>query len=245
MVVESASPAASVTALGSIAACLRTLLGPQGTLKFAEATSRDGMLLTGDALTILDRLEVSHPAGTLLVEACEGMASSQGCGITTLICLTGELAKEALSLQQQVSLEPHTAGTRRPAHARVLPCSPKAGRCSGLRDACGAARAAVCCGVVQEARGYPSNTFSDAALRYIYMCRSVSDDLSLPLAELATAPPVQTVQAAATAAVQPATEAAVPPVAMATSLPPAAAASDPGEPSDDDDHDTSPDPKYP
>ena len=104
--IESMSPAGSVIALGSIAACLRTLLGPQGTLKFAEATSRDGALLTGDALTILDRLDVAHPAGTLLVEACEGMASSQGCGITTLICLTGELAKAALSLHQQVSREP-------------------------------------------------------------------------------------------------------------------------------------------
>ncbi len=110
---ESASAAGSVMALGSIATCLRTLLGPQGTLKFAEATSRDGALLTGDALTILDRLDVSHPAGTLLVEACEGMLSSQGCGITTLICLTGELAKAALSLQQQVASSPsHT-----PAHA--------------------------------------------------------------------------------------------------------------------------------
>ena len=145
MLIETASPAASVRALGSIAACLRTQLGPQTTLKFAEATPRDGALLTGDALTILDRLDVSHPAGTLLVEACEGMASSQGCGITTLVCLTGEFAKAAMSLQQQASLEPAKATPEPHAepHARVLPCSPTAGRCSGLRGARGDARAAV------------------------------------------------------------------------------------------------------
>ena len=123
--IEPASPAGSALALGSIAACLRTLLGPQGTLKFAEATSRDGALLTGDALTILDRLDISHPAGTLLVEACEGMASSEGCGITTLICLTGELAKAALSLQQQVRASSPSPGsharTQADPRARTLP----------------------------------------------------------------------------------------------------------------------------
>ena len=100
--------AASVAALGSIAGCIRTLLGPQGTLKLAHADSRDGVLLTGDALTVLDRLDVAHPAGTLLIEACEGLISSHGCGITTLACLTGELAKAALRLQQQVSAQ-HTS----------------------------------------------------------------------------------------------------------------------------------------
>ena len=126
--IESMSPAGSVIALGSIAACLRTLLGPQGTLKFAEATYRDGALLTGDALTILDRLDVAHPAGTLLVEACEGMASSQGCGITTLICLTGELAKAALSLHQQVSRELRVT---RPHCSRHTPASSPAHQTPG------------------------------------------------------------------------------------------------------------------
>ena len=147
--IEPANPAGSVLALGSIAACLRTLLGPQGTLKFAEATSRDGALLTGDALTILDRLDISHPAGTLLVEACEGMASSQGCGITTLICLTGELAKAALSLQQQVrasspSPESHArtqagplAGTLpRPAPLTKLRALPRASGCTRCCERC-------------------------------------------------------------------------------------------------------------
>ena len=128
--------AASVAALGSIAGCIRTLLGPQGTLKLAHADSRDGVLLTGDALTVLDRLDVAHPAGTLLIEACEGLMSSHGCGITTLTCLTGELAKAALRLQQQVRAQ-HTHRLTGTALTHHLPA------CSGLWDARGDPRVAT------------------------------------------------------------------------------------------------------
>ena len=98
----------SVAALCSIACCIRTLLGPQITLKMASATSREDELLTGDPLTFLDRLDVCHPAGALLIEACEGLMSSHGCGSTTFVCLTGELAQAARMLQQQVETQHRT-----------------------------------------------------------------------------------------------------------------------------------------
>ena len=206
--IEPASAAGSVIALGSIAACLRTLLGPQGTLKFAEATPTDGALLTGDALTILDRLDIAHPAGTLLVEACEGMASSQGCGITTLICLTGELAKAALNLQQQVSCGPKSDAPHcSRATCRHTPAPSPADPVPGA------------------AQGFGMHAVLRALRWAVEVCRSVSDDLSLPLAELATAP----VQRAATAVVPPAAAAAAaePPADTAAAVMPPAAAMPP------------------
>ena len=71
----------SSAALRALAACVRTLLGPQHTLKLAHASETEPALLTSDALAVLSALDVeASAAGALLLEACEGQHSAHGCG---------------------------------------------------------------------------------------------------------------------------------------------------------------------
>ena len=90
---------ASSAALRALAACVRTLLGPQHTLKLAHASETEPALLTSDALAVLSALDVeASAAGALLLEACEGQHAAHGCGVTTLVCLVGEVAAAAQAL---------------------------------------------------------------------------------------------------------------------------------------------------
>ena len=78
---------AAVVALASVSRCLSSLLGPERRLKFVE-----GGVVTDDALRVLTALSIDHPAVTLLLEACEGLHATYGCGVATLACLASELA---------------------------------------------------------------------------------------------------------------------------------------------------------
>ncbi|KAL1519011.1 hypothetical protein AB1Y20_003280 [Prymnesium parvum] len=82
---------ASVTAsaIAAIARSVCTLLGPQRTLK---CTASEPAALSSDALALLDWLTVEHPAGLVLLEACETLHAAHGGGVTTLVCLVGALA---------------------------------------------------------------------------------------------------------------------------------------------------------
>ena len=77
---------------------MRSLYGPQVSLKCVVSNLADGPVPTSSALRVIDQLSVEHPAATLLLEACEAMHAAHGCGITTLICLAAELATEAVLL---------------------------------------------------------------------------------------------------------------------------------------------------
>lgn len=149
MEVQPLPAVASAAALGAIATSIRTLLGPQQTLKCAHATSMEATLISGDALAVLDRLGVWHPAGVLLLEAAEALHKEHGSGVTTLIYLTGELASSVVELCRQVRL-PSTAGrtyeTALSAHIRATSLShqhlvPTAGFCYP----CSRAKSAASC----------------------------------------------------------------------------------------------------
>ena len=122
MHVEPLPPAASAAALSAVAACIRTLLGPQRTLKCAHATTTEPALISGDSLVVLDRLGLWHPAAVLLLEACEALQKQHGSGVTTLVCLTGELAASALELCRQVTASFLLVTSPHPVSPLCAPC---------------------------------------------------------------------------------------------------------------------------
>ena len=87
--------------LSAVAHCVGTLLGPHRTLKCLETTATEEAVLTSDALTVMDRLGVEHPAGMLLLEACEGLHKAYRDGVVTMTVISAELAAGVVELHEQ------------------------------------------------------------------------------------------------------------------------------------------------
>lgn len=87
-------PSATASALGAIARCVGSLLGPQRTLKSQP-------LLSSDPLSLLHALAAEHPCALILLEACETHLVEHGSGVSTLVCLVGDLARALNSLCDQ------------------------------------------------------------------------------------------------------------------------------------------------
>ena len=86
----------TVSAGRSVAALVRTTLGPKGMDKMLL---RDGeIVVTNDGASILDRIEVEHPAAKLVVEVADAQGSGPGDGTTTAVVLAGELLGAAEGL---------------------------------------------------------------------------------------------------------------------------------------------------
>ena len=96
----SAQSAVSATALATLASSLQTLLGPNKALKCVVNTDGESVL-TRSTLRLCQELSIQHPAALLLLEACEGLQKTHGCGTTTLICLTADLALGLVRLEAQ------------------------------------------------------------------------------------------------------------------------------------------------
>jgi chaperonin GroEL (HSP60 family) len=93
---EASSVASNVTAGKRLADTVRSTLGPNGLDKMLVA---DGtVVVTNDGASILDRLDVAHPAARLIVEVAESQETRAGDGTTTAVVLAGELLAQAESL---------------------------------------------------------------------------------------------------------------------------------------------------
>ena len=93
--------ASSSLAFAAVSHCVRTLLGPQTAYKIRGGEPAHEAL-TGSALVVLnDIAHGEHPALTLLLETCEGMQQTYGCGVTTIPCLTAELSAGVMELRAQ------------------------------------------------------------------------------------------------------------------------------------------------
>ncbi len=83
-----------------LADTIRTTLGPKGLDKLL--TTSDGkVVITNDGASILDRLDVDHPAAKLIVEVAQQQETNAGDGTTSAVLLAGELLSEAGSLREQ------------------------------------------------------------------------------------------------------------------------------------------------
>jgi thermosome len=77
-----------------IAEAVRSTLGPKGMDKMLVDTLGD-VVITNDGATILDEMDVEHPAAKMMVEVAKAQDDEVGDGTTTAVVLAGELLKEA------------------------------------------------------------------------------------------------------------------------------------------------------
>jgi thermosome len=79
---------------------LRTTLGPRGMDKMLIDSLGD-ITITNDGATILNEIEVEHPAAKMMVEVAKTQDDMVGDGTTTAVVLAGELLKKAEELLEQ------------------------------------------------------------------------------------------------------------------------------------------------
>ncbi|RZD31180.1 MAG: thermosome subunit [uncultured DHVE6 group euryarchaeote] len=88
---------ANIAAAKAVADTVRTTLGPKGMDKMIVSGS-GRVTITNDGVTILDEMEIEHPAAKMLVEVAKVQEAEVGDGTTTAVILAGELLSKAEQL---------------------------------------------------------------------------------------------------------------------------------------------------
>ncbi|MCD6229599.1 MAG: TCP-1/cpn60 chaperonin family protein [Candidatus Diapherotrites archaeon] len=81
----------------AVAGAVRTTLGPKGMDKMLVDELGD-IIITNDGATILDEMNVEHPAAKMLVEVAKTQDDEVGDGTTSAVVLAGELLKQSEDL---------------------------------------------------------------------------------------------------------------------------------------------------
>jgi len=103
----------NIAAAKIIAEIVKTTLGPKGMDKILVDTIGD-VVVTNDGATILDKMDVEHPAAKMLIEVAKTQDDTVGDGTTTAVVLAGELLKRAEELiEQKIHPSMVIAGYRR------------------------------------------------------------------------------------------------------------------------------------
>ena len=90
----------NIAAAKAVADAVRTTLGPKGMDKMLVDTIGD-IVITNDGVTILEEMEIEHPAAKMMVEVAKTQNQEVGDGTTTSVILAGELLKKAEELLEQ------------------------------------------------------------------------------------------------------------------------------------------------
>ena len=90
----------NIAAAKAVADAVRTTLGPKGMDKMLVDNLGD-IVITNDGVTILQEMQIEHPAAKMLVEVAKTQNEEVGDGTTTAAVLAGELLKKAESLLDQ------------------------------------------------------------------------------------------------------------------------------------------------
>jgi thermosome len=88
---------ANITAARIIAESVKSSLGPKGMDKMLVDSFGD-VTITNDGATILDEVDVQHPAAKMMVEVAKTQDDEVGDGTTTAVVLAGELLAKAEEL---------------------------------------------------------------------------------------------------------------------------------------------------
>jgi thermosome len=88
---------ANITAARIIAETVKSSLGPKGMDKMLVDSFGD-VTITNDGATILDEIDVQHPAAKMMVEVAKTQDDEVGDGTTTAVVLAGELLTKAEEL---------------------------------------------------------------------------------------------------------------------------------------------------
>ena len=83
-----------------VAETVRTTLGPKGMDKMIVDSAGE-ITVTNDGVTILQEMQVEHPAARMIVEVAKTQDEEIGDGTTTAVVITGELLKQAEFLLDQ------------------------------------------------------------------------------------------------------------------------------------------------
>jgi thermosome len=87
----------NIMAAKLVAETVRTTLGPKGMDKMIVDSMGD-VIVTNDGVTILEEMQIEHPAAKMMVEIAKTQEDEIGDGTTTAVVLAGELLKNAEDL---------------------------------------------------------------------------------------------------------------------------------------------------
>ena len=87
----------NIMAAITIAEAVKSALGPKGMDKMLVDSSGD-VIVTSDGRTILDKMDIDHPAAKMMVEVAKTQDTEVGDGTTTSVILAGELLGKAEEL---------------------------------------------------------------------------------------------------------------------------------------------------
>lgn len=90
----------NIAAAKAVADAVRTTLGPKGMDKMLVDSIGD-IVITNDGVTILEEMEIEHPAAKMLVEVAKTQNEEVGDGTTTAAVIAGELLRKAGDLLDQ------------------------------------------------------------------------------------------------------------------------------------------------
>jgi thermosome len=84
----------NILAARMVAEIVKTTLGPKGMDKMLVSPTGD-IIVTNDGVTILDEMQIEHPAAKMMVEVAKTQESEVGDGTTTAVMIAGKLLENA------------------------------------------------------------------------------------------------------------------------------------------------------
>ena len=90
----------NIAAAKAVTEAVRTTLGPKGMDKMLVDSLGD-VTITNDGFTILDTIDVEHPAAKMIIEVAKTQDEKIGDGTTTSVIIAGELLNLAEELMEQ------------------------------------------------------------------------------------------------------------------------------------------------
>lgn len=87
----------NILAAKMVAEIVKTTLGPKGMDKMLVSPTND-IIVTNDGVTILNEMQIEHPAAKMMVEIAKTQESEVGDGTTTAVMIAGKLLENAEKL---------------------------------------------------------------------------------------------------------------------------------------------------
>ncbi len=87
----------NILAAKMVSEMIKTTLGPKGMDKMLVSPTNE-IIITNDGVTILDEMQIEHPAAKMMVEIAKTQESEVGDGTTTAVMIAGKLLENAEKL---------------------------------------------------------------------------------------------------------------------------------------------------
>ncbi len=91
----------NIIAARTVAGALKSSLGPKSMDKMI-VDGQGNIIVTNDGRTILEKMDIQHPIGKIMLEIAKAQDEEVGDGTTTIVVLAGELLKKAAKLMDRV-----------------------------------------------------------------------------------------------------------------------------------------------